>query len=212
MPDPLAPTWEDAAAVLAAAPICHVAFVEEGEARVLPVLHALVGATLYLHGSPAGSVVRAATSGARLSISAVVLDGVAVAHSPCHSALNYRSVLASGTGREVKDPREMEAALRAITERVTPGGWEQGRLPRPDEVADTAVAAVTIAEFSLRSRSGPAQEGEADRSLPGWAGVVPLHFQAGPAVPDPGVPAGLPAPHVLPSSTTAPYPSVPGDH
>jgi hypothetical protein len=197
MPDPVAQTWEAAAAVFAAAPICHLAFVEEGQPRVLPALHALVGTTLYLHGSPASSVIRAAASGALLSISAVVLDGVAVAHSACDSALNYRSVLCSGTGREVEDPGEVEQALRAITERVTPGAWERGRLPRPDEVAATAVAAVTITEFSVRARFGPAREDEADRSLPGWTGIVPLGLQAGPARPDPGVPGSLPVPPVF---------------
>ncbi|MFH1330570.1 MAG: pyridoxamine 5'-phosphate oxidase family protein [Actinomycetota bacterium] len=198
MPDPVARTWEAATAVFDAAPICHVAFVQEGQLRVLPALHALVGTTLYLHGSPASSVIRAVASGDPLSISAVVLDGVAVAHSACHSALNYRSVLCSGTGREVEDPDEAAQALRAITERVIPGGWQRGRLPRPDEVAATAVAAVTITGFSLRARSGPAQEDEADRSLPGWTGIVPLRLEAGPAVPHPAVPAGLAPPEVLP--------------
>ena len=198
MPDPAEQTWEVAAAVLDAAPICHVAFVEGGLPRVLPATHARVGDTLYFHGSPAGGVIGAAASGAPLCISAVVLDGVVVAHSACHSALNYRSVLLTGTGREVEDPAEVERALRAITERITPGGWERGRRPRRDEIAATAVAAVTITGFSVRARSGPAREDAADRSLPGWAGIVPLHLEAGPAEPDPGVPAGTPVPVVLP--------------
>ena len=98
---------------------------------MLPAVHARVGRTIYLHGSPASTVLRAAASGAALCISAVVLDGVVVAHSACHSGLNYRSALLTGTGREVEDPAEIEAALRAITERITPGGWERGRRPRP---------------------------------------------------------------------------------
>jgi uncharacterized protein len=197
MPDPTAQTWEAAAAVLDAAPICHVAFLEGGLPRVLPAVHVRVGTTLYLHGSPASTVLRAATSGAPLSLSAVVLDGVVMAHSACHSGLNYRSVLLSGTGREVDDPTEIERALRAITERVTPGGWERGRLPRPDEVATTAVAAVAISDFSVRARSGPSKEDEADRALAGWSGVIPLHLQAGPALADPGVPPGTPVPPVF---------------
>ena len=198
MPDAIAQTWEAAAAVLDAAPICHVAFVEAGLPRVLPVLHARVGATLYLHGSPASSVIRAATSGTPLSISAVVLDGVVVAHCACESGLIYRSVLCSGMGRELHDPAEVEQALRAITERVTPGGWERGRLPQPDEIAATTVAAVAIGGFSMRARSGPSREDEADRNLSGWTGIVPLYLAAGPAVPDAGVPPAAPAPPVLP--------------
>lgn len=198
MPDPVAQTWQAAAAVLDAAPICHVAFMEGGLPRVLPATHARVGDTLYFHGSPAGGVIGAAASGAPLCISAVVLDGVVVAHSACHSGLNYRSVLVTGTGREVEDPAEVELALRAITERVTPGGWERGRRPRAAEIAATAVAAVAVTGFAIRARSGPAREEEADQALPAWSGVIPLHLEAGPAQADPGVLPGTPVPPVLP--------------
>lgn len=201
MPDPVAQVWEAAAAVLDAAPICHVAFIEGGLPRVLPATHARVGDTLYFHGSPAGGVIGAAASGAPLCISAVVLDGVVVAHSACDSGLNYRSVLLTGTGREVEDPAEVELALRTITERVTPGGWERGRRPRAAEIAATAVAAVAVTGFTVRARSGPAKEEETDRALPTWSGVVPLHLEAGIPVPDAGVPAGTPAPEVLPRGT-----------
>lgn len=200
MPDPVAQTWEAAAAVLDAAPICHVAFIEGGLPRVLPATHARVGDTLYFHGSPAGGVIGAVASGAPLCISAVVLDGVVVAHSACHSGLNYRSVLVTGAGREVEDPAEAELALRAITERITPGGWERGRRPRPAEISPTAVAAVAVTGFTIRARSGPAKEDDADRALPAWAGVVPLRLEAGPAVPGAGVPPGTPVPPVLPAS------------
>lgn len=201
MPDPGMADWEAAAAVLDAAPICHLAFVEAGEPRLLPALHARLGTTLYFHGSPAGGVIGAAASGEPVSISVVLLDGVAVARSACHTALNYRSVLCRGRGRAVEDPAEVEAALRAITDRVTPGVWETGRPPRPEEVAATAVVAVEVTACSLRMRSGPAVEDEADRDGPGWSGLVPLHLQAGPAQAGPGVPPGTPSPQVLPGAT-----------
>ena len=186
-----------ALAVLDEAPICHVGFVEAGEPVVLPALHGRVDDTLYLHGSPDGALLRAVGSGRPLCINAVVLDSIAVARSACHTALNYRSVLLSGSGRPVHDPAEKEAALRAITERITPGAWERGRTPSPDDVAAPAVVALTITGISLRVRSGPAHDHEADVSLPCWAGVVPLRLAAGPAVPEPGVPIGLEAPVVL---------------
>lgn len=195
------PDWDAAAAVLDAAPVCHLAFVEAGEPRLLPALHARLGTTLYFHGSPAGGVIGAAASGAPLLIGAVVLDGVAVARCACDSALNYRSVLCWGTGRPVEDPAEAETALRAITDRVTPGAWETGRRPRPEEIAATAVAAVEVTACALRARSGPAEEDEADRDGPGWSGVVPLRLQAGPAQTGPEVPPGAPPPEVLPGAT-----------
>jgi len=198
-PSPLPNPAQQAAAlaVLDEAPICHVGFVEAGEPVVLPALHGRVDDTLYLHGSPDGALLRAVGSGRPLCINAVVLDSIAVARSACHTALNYRSVLLSGSGRPVHDPAEKEAALRAITERITPGAWERGRTPSPDDVAAPAVVALTITGISLRVRSGPAHDHEADVSLPCWAGVVPLRLAAGPAVPEPGVPIGLEAPVVL---------------
>jgi nitroimidazol reductase NimA-like FMN-containing flavoprotein (pyridoxamine 5'-phosphate oxidase superfamily) len=184
-------------AVLDEAPICHVAFVEDGRPMVLPALHGRVGAVLYLHGSLRGALLRAAASGASLSINAVVLDGVAVARTACHSALNYRSALLTGVGRPVEDLAEKESALRAITERITPGGWERGRPPSAEEIRGTTVVAVTIAQATLRERSGPPKDDEADLTLPCWAGVVPLRLVADSAVTDPRLPAGLPVPPVL---------------
>lgn len=188
---------EAAYAVLDEAPICHIGFLEAGEPVVLPALHGRVGDVLYLHGSPDGALLRAAGSGNPLCVNAVVLDGVAVARRACQSALNYRSVLLSGRGRPVDDPGEKERALRAITERITPGAWERGRPPSPAEVADTGVVALAIAGISLRTRSGPPQDAAADLDLPCWAGVIPLRLEAGPALPDPRLPAGLPVPDVL---------------
>jgi len=198
-PSPILDPAERAAAlaVLDEAPLCHVGFIESGEPVVLPALHGRVGDTLYLHGSPDGALLRAVASGKPLCVNAVLLDGVAVARCPCHSALNYRSVLFSGRGHPVNDPTEKELALRAITERITPGAWGRGRLPTPADLAGTAVVALAITEVSLRLRSGPPHDDQADLTLPCWAGVIPLRLAAGPAVPEPGVPAALEVPEVL---------------
>ena len=196
-PDTSPDAREAALAVLDEAPICHIAFVQEDRPMVLPALHGRVGAILYLHGSPRGALIRAAASGAPLSINAVVLDGIAVARTACHSALNYRSVLLTGAGRPVEDPAEKGRALRAITERITPGGWERGRPPGVEEIRGTTVIAVAIARATLRERSGPPEDDDADLALSCWAGVVPLRMQPGRAVPDPRLPAGVPVPEVL---------------
>ena len=198
-PSPAAGSAEGKAAyaVLDEAPICHVGFVESGEPVVLPALHGRVGDTLYLHGSPDGALLRAVASGKPLCVNAVLVDGVAVARCPCSSALNYRSVLLSGRGRPVDDPDEKEQALRAITERITPGAWGRGRPPSPEQVQATGVVALAIADISLRTRTGPPHDEETDRGLPCWAGVIPLRLAAGPAVPESGIPAGLAPPPVL---------------
>lgn len=188
---------EQAYAVLDEAPICHIGFVEAGEPVVLPALHVRVGDFVYLHGSPDGALLRAVNSGRALCVNAVLVEGVAVARCACHSALNYRSVLFSARGRPVEDPAEKELALRAITERITPGAWERGRAPAPADVAGTPVAALAILDITLRTRSGPAEDDPADLGLPCWAGVIPLRLTAGPPQPAPRLPAGVAIPEVL---------------
>jgi nitroimidazol reductase NimA-like FMN-containing flavoprotein (pyridoxamine 5'-phosphate oxidase superfamily) len=200
---------EQAYAVLDEAPLCYIGFIESGEPVVFPALHGRVGDLLYLHGSPARTLLRAAGSGRPLCISAVVLDGVAVGRRACTIALNYRSVLLSGRGRPVDDPAEKELGLRAITERITPGAWERGRPPSPAEVEATGMVALTITALSLRTRCRPAQDDEADRALPCWAGVIPLRLQAGAPAPEPGLPPGLAVPPVL-GSPPAPGAGAPG--
>ena len=208
-PTPAPPERELAFAILDEAPICHIGFVESGEPLVLPALHGRVGEVLYLHGSPARTLLAAAGSGRPLCVSAVLIDGVAVARCACHTALNYRSVLLTGRGRPVEDPAEKARALRAITEHVTPGGWERGRTPSPAEIDATGVVALDITSVGIRTRSGPARDDPADRDLPAWAGIVPLGLTAGTPVPDPGLPPGLPVPPVI-GSHPAPDAGAPG--
>ncbi len=196
-------------AVLDEAPICHIGFVESGEPVVLPALHGRVGDILYLHGSPARTLLAAAGSGRPLCISAVLVEGVAVARSACNTALNYRSAILRGRGRPVDDPAEKELALRAITERITPGAWERGRPPSPADIDATGVVALAMTSAAVRSRSGPPLEDEADRDLPCWAGIVPLRTQPGAPLPVPDLPPDLPIPPVI-GSGPAPRAGAPG--
>jgi len=176
---------------------------------VLPALHGRVGDVLYLHGSPARTLLAATGSGRLLSISAVLIEGVAVARCACSTALNYRSALLRGRGRPVHDPAEKELALRIITERITPGAWERRRAPSPADIDATGVVAVAIDSAAVRSRSGPPLDDEADRDLPCWAGIVPLRMQPGAPLPDRGLPPGLPVPPVI-GSTPARRGGAPG--
>jgi len=200
---------EQAYAILDEAPICHIGFVESGEPLVLPALHGRVGEVLYLHGSPARTLLAAAGSGRPLCISAVLIDGVAVARCACSTALNYRSALLRGRGRPVEDPAEKARALRAITEHVTPGGWERGRTPSPAEIDATGIVALDIASIGVRTRSGPSHDDPADRDLPAWAGIIPLRLEAGMPIPDADSPPGLPVPPVI-GSRPAPDAGAPG--
>lgn len=172
-------------AILDEAPICHVGFVQEGQPYVIPTIHARVGDTIYFHGSPASRMLRLMKGGAPVCVTATILDGIVAARSVFHHSMNYRSAVVLGEARLVADEDERLRAMEAVTEHVIPGRWSEARHPSDLERKGTLLAAVTIDEFSVKTRSGPPGDDADDYALPIWAGVVPLTLQAGPPVPDP---------------------------
>ena len=68
-------------AVLDEAYHCHLAFVVQGEPRVLPTLHVRLGETVYLHGSTGSRPMLAARDGDGLPVCMAVtlLDGLVYA-------------------------------------------------------------------------------------------------------------------------------------
>src|SRR3954467_3927836 len=69
-------------AILDEAYDCAVAFVVEGEPRVLPTLQVRVGETLYLHGSSGGRFgLSARGDGVRVCVSVTLLDGLVYGRS-----------------------------------------------------------------------------------------------------------------------------------
>ena len=65
-------------------------------------------------------------------------------------------------------------ALKAFTEHVMRGRWDDVRSPNPAELAATSVLSLPIAEASAKIRTGPPIDDAADYSLPVWAGVLTL--------------------------------------
>ena len=170
-------------AVLDEALHCDVAVVRDGAAVVLPTIHARVGDTLYLHGSPAAGLLRDGRRGVELCVTATVVDGLVLAKSVFHHSLNYRSVVVFGTARKVQGTDEKLAALRAITEHVAPGRWTAARRPTDRELRETEVLALPIEEFSAKHRYGPPVEAPFDVDLDVWSGVVPVSTVRGEPIP-----------------------------
>src|SRR4030095_7402048 len=83
-------------AILDEALICHLAYVQDGEPRVIPPIHARVGDTLYLHGSHASRTLRSTKGGAPVAAEVTLLDGLVLARSAFHHSMNYRSVVVYG--------------------------------------------------------------------------------------------------------------------
>jgi uncharacterized protein len=189
-------------AILDEALICHVAFTDEnGGPRCLPTIHARVGDTIYLHGSRGARPWKTLRAGAEVCIVATIVDGLVLARSLFEHSMNYRSVVAYGTAREVTDPEELHVAARAIAAHVAPGREDEARMPTDDEYRQTLLLAVPLDEASAKVRTGPPKDKEEDLHLAIWAGVLPL-------VTTPGEPTS--SPNVSPELDVSP--SVSGYH
>jgi nitroimidazol reductase NimA-like FMN-containing flavoprotein (pyridoxamine 5'-phosphate oxidase superfamily) len=98
-------------------------------------------------------------------------------------SVNYRSVVVFGTATLVEGDDKREA-LRALTEQLAPGRWDEARQPTEQELKATWILWLPLDEASAKVRSGPEEDDEADRDLPVWAGVVPVHLAAEPSAYD----------------------------
>ena len=167
------------AAILDAAPICHVGVIDErGFPVVIPTLHARADEQLYLHGSAAGRTIKAAGS-SEICVTATLVDGLVLARSAFHHSINYRSVVIFGTGEVVEDEAGKLDALEAFTEKLIPGRWDDVRPPTRQELNGTAVVRLPIDESSAKVRTGGPIDEPEDYGLPVWAGTVPLRVVAG---------------------------------
>src|SRR5450756_1376683 len=111
--------------------LCHVGFVVDGQPYVIPTGYARSGEQIYIHGSAASRMLRALGDGARLCVTVTLVDGFVLARSAFHHSMNYRSVVVFGNARMVDDPDEKLAALRALSDHMIPGRWDDVR--EPDE-------------------------------------------------------------------------------
>ncbi len=164
--------------------VCHVGFVVDGQAYVIPTSYGRDGDVLYIHGSAASRMLRNLERGIPVCITVTLLDGLVLARSVFNHSMNYRSVVILGTAKLVEDPKEKLAALRALSEHILPHRWDDARQPNEKELKQTSVLRIPIEEFSAKVRVGPPVDDQEDYSFPTWAGVIPLEMKVGAAIPD----------------------------
>lgn len=165
--------------------ICHVGLVADGQPLVIPMIHARLGDTLYLHGAPASRLLQQAKSGIPLCVTVSLVDGIIFARAVFKHSLNFRSAVLFGTGRLVHDPDEKMRAFEAVTEHIAKGRWAEARWPTRKEMAATLVVAMDIDGASAKVRTGGPLDDDEDLSLPIWAGVLPLAQTPQPPIADP---------------------------
>ena len=183
----------DLYAVLDAGLVCHLGVIVDGYPVVLPTGYGRAGDTLYLHGSSANHALRAADS-REVCVTVTHLDGLVCARSVFNHSMNYRSATIFGTARLVTDDSRRLEALQAVTEQLVPGQWDHARRPTRKELAATAVLELSLAEASVKVRTGPPHDEPEDYDTDTWAGVLPAQLVFGAPEPDPDLQVGVSVP------------------
>ncbi|MFP5263559.1 MAG: pyridoxamine 5'-phosphate oxidase family protein [Blastocatellia bacterium] len=177
--------------------ICHVGFNVNGQPFVIPTGYARGGDNLYVHGSQASRMLRELSKGVEVCVTVTLLDGLVLARSAFHHSINYRSVLVFGRASLIEDKGEKLEALRVLSEHIIPGRWAEVREPTDAEMKATTVLSLPLAEASAKVRTGPPIDDDEDYEMSVWAGVIPLRVEAGEAIADPRLPAGIGLPDYI---------------
>jgi len=165
--------------------ICHVSFAVDGRPFVIPTGYARVDDRLYIHGSQVSRMLRTLAQGVDVCVAITLIDGLVLARSAFHHSMNYRSVVIFGRASLLEDSITKAAALRAFSEHVIAGRWDEVRGPNEQELKATTVLSLPLEEVSAKVRSGPPLDDEEDYELTVWAGVIPLRLVAGKPIDDP---------------------------
>src|SRR2546426_2503066 len=113
--------------------ICHVGFAVDGQPVVIPTGYARVRDSLVIHGSQASRMLRSLAQGIDVCVTVTLIDGLVLARSAFHHSMNYRSVAVFGRATIIENRREKIAALRALSEHMIPGRWDEVREPNERE-------------------------------------------------------------------------------
>jgi nitroimidazol reductase NimA-like FMN-containing flavoprotein (pyridoxamine 5'-phosphate oxidase superfamily) len=170
--------------ILDAALVAHVAFVQDGNPVVVPMIYGRNGNTIYLHGARKARVIRLLEQTERACLNVTLLDGIVYARSVFNSSMNYRSVTVFGRPTLVNGSAAKLAAMRHISEHTMPGRWDEVRESHEKEVKMTGVIALEIESASAKISAGLPDDDAEDYEIPIWAGVIPVTTSTGALIDD----------------------------
>ncbi|WP_378173521.1 pyridoxamine 5'-phosphate oxidase family protein [Aquimarina sp. SS2-1] len=177
--------------------LCHIGYLWNDQAIVIPTAYGREGNTIYVHGSLKNRMMVNLLNAGNASISVTHLDGLVLARSAFHHSANYRSVNVFGMVRKVEDPIEKMNALACILNHMVPGHWNNVRKPSDKEFNATLVIAINIDTASAKVRAEGVVDEKEDHSLPIWAGVVPIRQVASDPISELDLPEGVEVPEAV---------------
>lgn len=184
-------------AILDEAIVGHLGLVEDGYPVVTPTLVARVGDAVYVHGSAASRTLRALRGGVPACLTVTLVDGLVLARSAFHHSVNYRSVVLYADAESIEKREEKLVALKAFTNKLVAGRWDDVRPPSAQELKATMVLRLPLTDASAKARSGPPEDEEGDYALDAWAGVLPMQLERLAPKPDPLLRLGIEQPAYL---------------
>ncbi|BBZ04453.1 flavin-nucleotide-binding protein [Mycolicibacterium chitae] len=151
--------------------VATLATVVDDEPWSVPILVARVGDQLLLHGSTGAGALRHAATGAKVAVSAFLLDGLVIADRAFDHSANYRSAVVRGVC-VTASADDAGSALDSFTDALLPGRSAECPPHTAKEIAQTLLLALAITEdnWIAKQRSGPPGPPE----NPGWTGVIPV--------------------------------------
>lgn len=159
--------------------IAHVAFVQDGQPVVVPMIYGREGETVFLHGARKARVIRLLEQTERACLNVTLLDALVLARSSFNSSMNYRSVTVFGRPRLLESDEGKLHAMKVISEHTMPGRWDELRAPHDREVKMTGVIALEIESGSAKVSAKMPDDDPEDYEIPVWAGILPLTTTTG---------------------------------
>lgn len=181
-------------AILDAALLCHIGYIEEVEETrggpkrqhpaVIPTAYWREGDYVYWHGSSASRMIRSLSDGRPLCLTVSLLDALVLARSAFHHSVNYRSVMLFGVAQVITDSAEKIQKLNHFIEHLYPGRLTIMRPMNTQEIKATALLRLKIDEGAAKMRQGPPKDDDEDMGALVWAGLAEFSHKVVKIIPD----------------------------
>jgi nitroimidazol reductase NimA-like FMN-containing flavoprotein (pyridoxamine 5'-phosphate oxidase superfamily) len=152
-----------------------IAYAAYGTAMAVPTGFVRIEDKVYIHGSVKSHLIQQLCLQEKVCLTVSLLDGMVLANTAFNHSFNYRSVVAFSKPFEVEDLNQKMEILKAFTDKLLPGRWEDDiKKPTPEELKITAVLGFSLEEASAKIREGAAGNNQQEAHRQVWTGYVPL--------------------------------------